>query len=232
LSRERGRRRGTQKNDGVGQGRTGRRAARPEGVPPRAATIPKSGTEFPREAVEIRGGRPGTADTWWPTPAHPHHPGRTAWPKRGPSAPARDSHASQVGTAPRRARPRQVWTRCARAAFRCAQRRASCAGQPVQGHAATSFELHFSTGDALRPRAPALHVVALAEHDPTSSSHPCSILLPAQHCGDAPCSVHLLGVPLRRERSIRLSRAYRAIYEVRGGTAKFVSIEEVNKHDY
>jgi para-nitrobenzyl esterase len=34
------------------------------------------------------------------------------------------------------------------------------------------------------------------------------------------------------QRSIRLSRAYRAIYEIRGGTAKFVSIEEVNKHDY
>jgi proteic killer suppression protein len=34
------------------------------------------------------------------------------------------------------------------------------------------------------------------------------------------------------QRSIRLSRAYRAIYEVKGGTAKFVSIEEVSKHDY
>ncbi len=34
------------------------------------------------------------------------------------------------------------------------------------------------------------------------------------------------------QRSIRLSRAYRAIYEIKGGVAKFVSIEEVNKHDY
>ncbi|MBX3023675.1 hypothetical protein KF840_02070 [bacterium] len=34
------------------------------------------------------------------------------------------------------------------------------------------------------------------------------------------------------QRSIRLSRAYRAIYEVKEGTARFVSIEEVSKHDY
>jgi toxin HigB-1 len=34
------------------------------------------------------------------------------------------------------------------------------------------------------------------------------------------------------QRSIRLSRAYRAIYEIKGNTAKFVSIEEANKHDY
>lgn len=34
------------------------------------------------------------------------------------------------------------------------------------------------------------------------------------------------------QRSIRLSRSYRAIYEVKGDTAKFVSIEEVSKHDY
>jgi proteic killer suppression protein len=34
------------------------------------------------------------------------------------------------------------------------------------------------------------------------------------------------------QRSIRLSRAYRAIYEVKGGVAKFVSVEEVNKQDY
>ncbi|MEY3901270.1 MAG: hypothetical protein RL189_576 [Pseudomonadota bacterium] len=39
----------------------------------------------------------------------------------------------------------------------------------------------------------------------------------------------------RREsqRSIRLNKAYRAIYEIRSnGTLEFVSIEEVNKHDY
>jgi proteic killer suppression protein len=34
------------------------------------------------------------------------------------------------------------------------------------------------------------------------------------------------------QRSIRLSRAYRAIYEIKGSTAKFVSVEEVSKHDY
>jgi len=35
------------------------------------------------------------------------------------------------------------------------------------------------------------------------------------------------------QRSIRLSRAYRAIYAVRNeGPAEFVSIEEVSKHEY
>ncbi len=35
------------------------------------------------------------------------------------------------------------------------------------------------------------------------------------------------------QRSIRLSRSYRAIYEIReDDTVKFVSVEEVNKHDY
>ena len=34
------------------------------------------------------------------------------------------------------------------------------------------------------------------------------------------------------QRSIRLSRAYRAIYEIHEDTAKCVSIEEVSKHDY
>jgi proteic killer suppression protein len=34
------------------------------------------------------------------------------------------------------------------------------------------------------------------------------------------------------QRSIRLSRAYRAIYEIKGGKARFVSIEEVSKHEY
>jgi proteic killer suppression protein len=34
------------------------------------------------------------------------------------------------------------------------------------------------------------------------------------------------------QRSIRLSRAYRAIYEVKQDTARFVSIEEVSKHAY
>lgn len=37
----------------------------------------------------------------------------------------------------------------------------------------------------------------------------------------------------RGQRSIRLSRAYRAIYEIhRDGTVEFVNIEEVSKHDY
>ena len=34
------------------------------------------------------------------------------------------------------------------------------------------------------------------------------------------------------QRSIRLSRAYRAIYEVKEDTVKFVSVEEVSKHEY
>lgn len=34
------------------------------------------------------------------------------------------------------------------------------------------------------------------------------------------------------QRSIRLSRAYRAIYEIRKDVAQFVSVEEVSKHDY
>ncbi len=34
------------------------------------------------------------------------------------------------------------------------------------------------------------------------------------------------------QRSIRLSRAYRAIYGIKRDTVQFVSIEEVSKHDY
>ena len=35
------------------------------------------------------------------------------------------------------------------------------------------------------------------------------------------------------QRSIRLSRAYRAVYEIKkGGTVQFVSVQEVHKHDY
>jgi toxin HigB-1 len=34
------------------------------------------------------------------------------------------------------------------------------------------------------------------------------------------------------QRSIRLSRTYRAIYEIEGDTAEFVSVEEVTKHEY
>ena len=37
----------------------------------------------------------------------------------------------------------------------------------------------------------------------------------------------------RGQRSIRLNRSYRAIYEIRkDGVIEFVSIEEVSKHDY
>jgi proteic killer suppression protein len=34
------------------------------------------------------------------------------------------------------------------------------------------------------------------------------------------------------QRSIRLSRSYRAIYEIKKDIVEFVSVEEVNKHDY
>ena len=34
------------------------------------------------------------------------------------------------------------------------------------------------------------------------------------------------------QRSIRLSRSYRAIYEVRKDVVEFVSVEEISKHDY
>ena len=34
------------------------------------------------------------------------------------------------------------------------------------------------------------------------------------------------------QRSIRLSRSYRAIYEIKRNVLEFVSIEEVSKHDY
>lgn len=34
------------------------------------------------------------------------------------------------------------------------------------------------------------------------------------------------------QRSIRLSRSYRAIYLIKKARIEFVSVEEVNKHDY
>jgi len=34
------------------------------------------------------------------------------------------------------------------------------------------------------------------------------------------------------QRSIRLSRAYRAIYAIENDGAEFVSVQEVSKHDY
>lgn len=34
------------------------------------------------------------------------------------------------------------------------------------------------------------------------------------------------------QRSIRLSRAYRAIYAIKKDAVEFVSVEEVSKHDY
>ena len=36
----------------------------------------------------------------------------------------------------------------------------------------------------------------------------------------------------RGQRSIRLSRTYRAIYEIKQDTVRFVSVEEVSKHEY
>ena len=36
----------------------------------------------------------------------------------------------------------------------------------------------------------------------------------------------------RGQRSIRLSRTYRAIYEIKQDTIRFVSVEEVSKHEY
>jgi toxin HigB-1 len=34
------------------------------------------------------------------------------------------------------------------------------------------------------------------------------------------------------QRSIRLSRSYRAIYEMKKDAVEFVSVEEISKHDY
>jgi hypothetical protein len=34
------------------------------------------------------------------------------------------------------------------------------------------------------------------------------------------------------QRSIRLSRSYRAIYEIKKNVVEFVSVEEISKHDY
>jgi proteic killer suppression protein len=41
-----------------------------------------------------------------------------------------------------------------------------------------------------------------------------------------------LGGERKGQRSIRLSRAYRAFYVVRKGAVVFVEVIEVNKHDY
>ena len=50
--------------------------------------------------------------------------------------------------------------------------------------------------------------------------------IPGYH--DEPLKGNRLG-----QRSIRLSRGYRAIYEIESdGTVEFVSVEEVSKHDY
>ncbi len=34
------------------------------------------------------------------------------------------------------------------------------------------------------------------------------------------------------QRSIRLNRAYRAIYVIKNGAISFIEVQEVNKHDY
>lgn len=44
---------------------------------------------------------------------------------------------------------------------------------------------------------------------------------------DEPCKGNRKG-----QRSIRLSRAYRAFYRVINDTIDYISVEEVNKHDY
>jgi proteic killer suppression protein len=41
-----------------------------------------------------------------------------------------------------------------------------------------------------------------------------------------------LAGPRKGQRSIRLSKGYRAIYKVDGSTAKLVRVLEVNKHEY
>lgn len=44
---------------------------------------------------------------------------------------------------------------------------------------------------------------------------------------------HVKGKKRERQRSIRLNKAYRAIYEIdTNGTIHFVEIIEVNKHEY
>ena len=63
--------------------------------------------------------------------------------------------------------------------------------------------------------------VAAVEHDGLEEVRG----LPGYH--DEPLKGHRAG-----QRSIRLSRAYRAIYQIKEDTAKFASVEEVSKHDY
>ena len=41
-----------------------------------------------------------------------------------------------------------------------------------------------------------------------------------------------LAGPRKGQRSIRLSKGYRAIYKIEGSTAKLVRVLEVNKHEY
>jgi toxin HigB-1 len=41
-----------------------------------------------------------------------------------------------------------------------------------------------------------------------------------------------LAGPRLGQRSIRLSKGYRAFYKIEGSTAKLVSVIEVNKHEY
>jgi len=65
------------------------------------------------------------------------------------------------------------------------------------------------------------HLVAAVEHDGLEEVRK----LPGYH--DEPLRGDRAG-----QRSIRLSRAYRAIYEVRQDTAEFVAVEEVGKHEY
>jgi proteic killer suppression protein len=49
--------------------------------------------------------------------------------------------------------------------------------------------------------------------------------IPGYH--DEPLRGHLKGL-----RSIRLSRGYRAYYQIIDGTVKFVNVERIDKHEY
>jgi toxin HigB-1 len=63
--------------------------------------------------------------------------------------------------------------------------------------------------------------VAAVEHDGLESVRK----IPGYH--DEPLKGDRAG-----QQSIRLSRSYRAIYEIKEDTARFVSVEEVSKHEY
>lgn len=63
--------------------------------------------------------------------------------------------------------------------------------------------------------------VAAVEHDGLEETRK----VPGYH--DEPLKGDRIG-----QRSIRLSRGYRAFYKIKKDTVEFVSVEEVNKHEY